>query len=239
MVGAFLAMATGAARGGMLIRADFDTANPSFPYAYTNNFATSTQAVTDGAGVAGSRAYQMVVNATSADPVLYSFGAGVVQTSPFAGLTRPATLSDLTYSAAVNLGGARTGVTSTPVTLQLQFRVPDGPDVDIDQDVALIVELTRSVNPNGTFQTIAGDFGGAQVVQGSLAALQSAIDTGQLRTVQLNFDVPNGVSDFGRDTGNTLTLDDVVVSTVPEPGVVGLAPVVGGVALGRRGRRGR
>jgi hypothetical protein len=240
MIGALVVAASaGAARGGTLIRADFDTANPTFPYAYAGNFAASTQAVTDGAGVAASRAYQMVVNATSADPTLYTFGAGVVQTSPFAGLTRPGALSDLTYSAAVSLGGARSGVTSTPVTLQLQFRVPDGPDVDIDQDVALILEVTRTATADGAFHVISGDLGGARVVQGSLAGLQSAIDAGQLRTVQLNFDVANGVSDFGRDDGNTLKLDDVVVSTgpVPEPGAVGVAAVVLGWGLGRRGRR--
>jgi hypothetical protein len=226
----------------MLVRADFDTANPTFPYAYAGNFATSTQGVTDGAGVAGSRAYQVVVNATGADPTMYHFGAGVVQTSPFTELARPGALSDLTYGAAMSLGGARAGVSSTPVTMQLQFRVPDGPDPDVDQDVALVVELARQVTPDGAFHVISGDFGGARVVDGSLAGRQAAVDGGQLRTVQLNFDVGNGVGDFGRDAGNTLKLDDVVVSAaegaVPEPGVVGLAAGVAGWGLGRRGRRG-
>jgi hypothetical protein len=237
-----LLAATGAAGAGPLIRADFDATNPTLPFGYAGNFATmKSAAVVDGAGVAGSRAYQLVVDATAADPSFYRFGAGVVQTSPFAGLTRPGSLSDLTYSAAVSLGGAQPGVTSTPVAVQVEFRVPDGPDPDVANDVVLVLEQVRAVKPDGTFQTVAGDFGGARVVEGSLAALQAAVDGGQLRQVQLLFDVPNGVSDFGRDDGNTLRLDDVVVSVtpVPEPGVVGLGVGVAAIGLGRRGRRGR
>jgi hypothetical protein len=167
---------------------------------------------------------------TAADPpVQYSYW-GTFQGFGFA-LQNPVTsgtLSDFVLTVDARVSGLLSGVTSTPMSYNIKFEVPDdtlGPDADTDLDVLIEVFFdTAGVNTfavSSSFETFShsmGDYN--RISAGSLENFATFYSS--VSNINMNFGINEGMRDFGRDAGNQLVIDNALLEQVPEPGVFAL-----------------
>jgi hypothetical protein len=231
-----LAMGVTASRAAAatLLDVDFDTHNPDFPFSYnfksTGGSITMTAAVTDGVGVGGSRAYSSNIDSTNAPQGAGTYwGAGnAVEVHAQSSLSGVTSAADLTYSLDTRASGLSAGRTTASLRLILKF---------IDSSNSATLWQTTSnftYNTPGSFQTVTGDLSTASTNSGSLSA---AVASPSPLLMRAQVEISNGAGHFGYDADNVLTIDNLLVSSVPEPASMALL-TMGGLGLaGRRGRR--
>lgn len=149
-----------------------------------------------------------------------------------------ANLADYRVSVDLQAGGL---VNPTgPVNVEVQFQLPDdtfGPDGDTNNDGFFMVTRGVRVSPDYSTFTFTLDQG-TLVWDGSVPAAERDIakNLSRIGSINMNFNADSW-GDWGGDDSNTLSIDNVVVSVVPEPAGMGLllGTGVAGLALRRRG----
>lgn len=222
-----LGVTAGQATAATLLDVDWDTKNPEFGYAYdfqAGGTVDSSAAETATGGVGGSAGYSLTADSTNAANFPGSYwgaGVGIEGATPTA-LDGAASGADLLFSADI----LAEGLTGTTATIKFKILFRDG------GGTLWKAIVNKTYTTPGSFQTLSGDLSGASTESGSLAALLASTDPIDIRVeVEMN----PGHSRFGFDAGNVMTIDNLVVSTVPEPASLALL-AAGGLCLVRRRR---
>lgn len=226
-----------------LLDFDFDTANPGYVYAYSyQNTGTSSNNNGNpfpvvGAGVGGTAGALATFDTTLMTGSNAGFGVGLGGGPQNASAIATATsLSDFSFRVAAKADGL-TG-SSAIIRYEIKFEAPDGTVGPTNNQTDVLLTLSLFGSLTSSYSTLATNLGAWTVDNGSFTQVQTFL--GALNNINLNFANDSTVGatmpDFGNDNNNSISVDNYLLTIIPEPSGLALS-ALGLLGLSARRKR--